>query len=103
MAGIQDPDKSQPSNDMLSLDCANAVFDICASEGLLLDDCSLKLDATADSIKMTLGSNISADHRAEYSRNKDGIIETILHSRYANLYKLLRVSNTSLHLFVAGT
>ncbi|KAL3766600.1 hypothetical protein ACHAW5_002016 [Stephanodiscus triporus] len=74
----------------LSPDCAGAVYDICARGGLLHEDSSLALDATEDSITMTIDSMIPALHREEYDRQRVGTVETILHSRYVNLYNLLR-------------
>ena len=75
----------------LSADCAAAVRDTCASGGLLHDDSSLVLDATGDAIRTIIDSGIPPEHREEYLVKRDGIVETILHSRYVNLYNLLRV------------
>ncbi|KAL3827190.1 hypothetical protein ACHAXA_006745 [Cyclostephanos tholiformis] len=79
------------TGEFLSADCAVAIHDICTSGGLLHDDSSLVLDATEDMIKMTIGSRISPVHRKEYVEKREGIVETILHSCYVNLYNLLRV------------
>lgn len=80
------------STNSLSLECASAVFDTCVSEGLLNDDFSLILDTTEDAISEILGSKVPDLHQEEYSCNRDEIVKTILHSRYVNLYSLLRVS-----------
>ena len=94
MKGLQYTRELVTSTEMLSLDCSDVIYDICASEGLLHDDCSLALDASADSIKMIIYSKITAwpRHQEEYFQNRDRLVKTILHSRYANLYNLLGVS-----------
>lgn len=75
----------------LSPECAQAVYDICATSGLLHDDCSLILDTTENEIKRIIDSKIPTQHREEYCQNSDMVVKTILHSRYVNLYNLLRV------------
>lgn len=78
------------TQDILSLECAHVVYDICITERLLNDDCSLILDKSKDLIQETIDSNIPSLYQEEYSLNRDRVVETILHSRYANLYNLLR-------------
>ena len=70
---------------MLSAKCADVIYDICVSEGLLHDDCSLVLDISKDAIKTIIESKIPAMHQEEYSHSRDDVVKTILHSRYANL------------------
>lgn len=94
MKGIQDPGQPASSTKgLLSTECAEAVYDICVSEGLLLEQ-SVDLDASEGSVERILDSNMPALYQGEYSRNRGAVVETILHSRYSNLYKLLRVSDT---------
>lgn len=88
--GVQQNSEERP--DWLSQECANAVYDICVSGGLLHDDCSLNLDASEDTVRNVIGSNIPASHKEEYVKHEDDVVKTIMHSRYVNLYKLLRVS-----------
>lgn len=90
MKGVQQNSEERP--DWLSQECANAVYDICVSGGLLHDDCSLNLDASEDTVRNVIGSNIPASHKEEYVKHEDDVVKTIMHSRYVNLYKLLRVS-----------
>ena len=91
--GLQHKEEHLTSTkELLSPDCADFVYDICVSEGLLHDDCSLILDTREDAIKKIIDSKIPALHQEEYSLNRDGVVMTILHSRYVNLYNLLRVS-----------
>jgi hypothetical protein len=75
---------------LISVDCAHAIYDVCTSEGLLPDDSSLVLETSEDTIKTILDSNIPALYQQEYSLNRDAIVDTILRSRYVNLYNLLR-------------
>ena len=76
----------------ISSDCANAVYDICASEGLLHEDSSLSLDATERTITSILNSNIPPPVKEEFEQNKADIVKIIMYSRYVNLFKLLGVS-----------
>ncbi len=93
-----------PPQRMLSPECAEAIYNICASEGLLQDDCSLTLDASKDSIIEILSLKVPILFQDEFARNKGGIVNTILHSRYVNLHNLLRVSGSEMSaLFVRFT
>jgi hypothetical protein len=76
----------------LSPECATAVYGASVSGGLTREDSSLDLDATVGSITAVIDSRIPDEHREEYARKRGGIVETILRSRYVNLYNLLRVS-----------
>ena len=90
MTNIKDP-STKKSGDVLSLECSHAIFAICASEGVLLDDSSVGLDITGSTIQMILDSKISLEHKKEYLQNRKEVIEIILHSRYVNIYNLLKV------------
>jgi len=79
------------SDDVLSLECAHAIFEVCAAEGVLLDDSSVDLDISGSTIQKILDSKISLDHKEEYLQNREEVVEIILHSRYVNMYNLLRV------------
>jgi 4-hydroxyphenylpyruvate dioxygenase-like putative hemolysin len=85
---------------LLSLDCATAVYDLCVSKGFLHDDSSLRLDVTEDSITSILNSNIPPAHREEYINKRSDVVKNILHSRYVNLYNLLK-DNLSEESYVA--
>jgi hypothetical protein len=82
-----------PSNkgDVLSLECAHAIFDICAGGGVFLDDSSVDLDISGSTIQMILDSKIPLEHKEEYLQNRKEVVEIILHSRYVNMYNLLKV------------
>lgn len=93
--GVQSTETSlAPPHKMLSRECAEEIYNICLSEGLLQDDCSLTLDASADSIYTILSSNIPASFQEEFAQNEVGVVKTILQSRYVNLHSLLRVSDS---------
>ena len=84
--------ESRPSTKtLLSPECARTVYKICATSGLLHDDGSLILDTTDNEIKKIIDSKIPTQHREEYYQNSDMVVKTILHSRYVNLFNLLRV------------
>lgn len=76
---------------LLSRDCADSVYEICKSR-LLHEDCSLMLDKTEGTVRSELDSSIPAAFRDEYRQKRDVIVGIIMHSRYVNLYNLLRVS-----------
>eukprot|EP00986_Skeletonema_menzelii_P002949 scaffold855_cov140-Skeletonema_menzelii.AAC.10 len=86
---IKDPSGNK-SDDILSLECAHAIFDICAAEGVLLDDSSVDLDIAGSTIRTILDSNISPEHKEEYLQNRAEVVAIILHSRYVNMYNLLK-------------
>ena len=87
---IKDPSGNK-SDDILSLECAHAIFDICAAEGVLLDDSSVDLDIAGSTIRTILDSKISPEHKEEYLQNRAEVVAIILHSRYVNMYNLLKV------------
>ncbi len=90
LGNIKDSSGSK-SDDILSLECARTIFDVCAAEGVLLDDSSVDLDISGSTIQSILDSKISLDHKEEYLQNRQEVVEIILHSRYVNLYNLLKV------------
>jgi hypothetical protein len=86
---------SSKGGDMLSLECAHAIFDICALDGsILLDDSSVNLDLSGSTIQAILDSNVSAEHKEEYMEHRKEVVDTILHSRYCNMYNLLKVRDS---------
>ena len=87
------PSELEGGGSFLSPECAAAVYGACVSGGLTREDSSLDLDATVGSITAVIDSRIPDEHREEYARKRGGIVETILRSRYVNLYNLLRVSD----------
>ena len=89
MNGIND---ELSEGNSVSKECANAVFGICVSEGLVGEDCSLDLDVTKDKVKEVLDSNIPPTYSQEYQKNKCFVLDIIMLSRYVNLFYLLRVS-----------
>jgi hypothetical protein len=79
-----------PEKGLLSPGCAAAVLHACVDGRLLHDDGALLLDTSADAIGEVLDARVPTSHMEEYERNKAGVVEAILHSRYSNLYNLLR-------------
>lgn len=90
MKGIQGNDETSVGR-MISHECATAVFEILVSERILLSDMSLDLDASKEQVKMLLDANIPSSYRKEYHRNESLILDTVMRSRFVNLYYLLRV------------
>ncbi|KAK1734515.1 4-hydroxyphenylpyruvate dioxygenase [Skeletonema marinoi] len=86
---IKDPSGNK-SDDVLSLECAHAILNICTAEGVLLDDSSVDLDISGSTIQTILDSKISLEHKEEYLQNQEEIVVIILHSRYVNMYNLLK-------------
>jgi len=79
-----------PNEDVLSSDCAHAVFETCERYGIISSDGAVDLDATRHGILSVLDGKIPARHKQEYDSKKDKVADVILHSRYSNLYSLLR-------------
>ena len=90
MKGIQGNDETTVGR-MISHECATAVFEILVSEGILLNDMSLDLDASKEKVKALLDDNIPSSYSDEYHRNESVILDTVMRSRFVNLYYLLRV------------
>jgi hypothetical protein len=86
---IKDP--SSKVDDVLTSECAHAIFEVCAGEGVMLDDSSVDLDMSGRTIQMILDSKIPLEHKEEYLQNRKEVVEVILHSRYVNMYNLLKV------------
>ena len=95
---IKDPSGNK-SDDVLSLECAHAILNICTAEGVLLDDSSVDLDISGSTIQTILDSKISLEHKEEYLQNREEIVVIILHSRYVNMYNLLKVRFTCVFCF----
>jgi hypothetical protein len=83
-------DKESSGKDLVSSECASAIFDVLASEGVLQDDYSLDLNVPKDHIKSMLDSKLPSSCREEYDENQGSILNAIMRSRYVNLYSLLR-------------
>ena len=99
-ANIKNP-LSNKRGDTLSVKCAHAIFDICASEGVLLDDSSVNLDVSRSTIQNILDSKISEEYKREYVQNRKEVVDTILFSRYVNMYALLKVRFSAFLIFVS--
>jgi hypothetical protein len=90
MKGIQENNAAKEDNNVVSSDCARAVLEICSEQGLTLADFSLDLCVPRSKVKEVLGANIPASCSEEYRNNESFILDTIMRSRYVNLYYLLR-------------
>jgi hypothetical protein len=88
MKGIND---GSNRGSKVSPECASAVIEICVSEGLVLDNYSLDLDVSRHTLNDVLAANIPSSCSEEYDQHKSFILDTIMRSRYVNLYYLLRV------------
>jgi hypothetical protein len=97
MKGIRHGDEIVERAQICS-ECADAVFQTCVSQGLLLDNLSLDLDLSRDNVKMVLDDNMPLFYSKEYQENESVILDTIMQSRYVNLYYLLRVSSCLNHI-----
>ncbi len=84
--------KNDPKRDKQNLtpECAAAIFDICISEQILHADFSVDVALSRKDIANILDTKVPSLHMEEYSSKKEDVVSTILHSRYVNLYNLLR-------------
>lgn len=90
MKGIQENNAAKEDSNVVSSDCACAVLEICSEQGLVLADFSLCLGVSRGKVKEVLGASIPASCSEEYRNNESFILDTIMRSRYVNLYYLLR-------------
>ena len=77
-------------SEILSPPCARTVMEVCRETGIIGPDGAVNLDLTRQDIIKTLDQNMPAKYQYEYIASKGDIVDIILHSRYANLYSLLR-------------
>ena len=74
---------------LLSPACAGVVMDVCHTHGIVTSDGAVNLDLSRKDIVNLLDNNIPAMHQYEYIASKGTVVDTILQSRYINLYALL--------------
>ena len=74
----------------ISLSCANAVMNACEQSRIMSLDGAVDLDMTREEIDEILCSALQGPELKEYVSNEAAVLDVILHSRYVNLYKLLR-------------
>lgn len=74
----------------VSEDCLVAVIEACKNGGVAKEDGAVDLELSRKDIEATLEKQMVSTWQEEYKKNKDAILDAIVHSRYANLYSLLR-------------
>ena len=74
---------------LLSPACAGVVMDVCHKNGIVTSDGAVNLDLSRKDVVNLLDNNIPAMHQYEYIASKGTVVDTILQSRYINLYALL--------------
>ena len=74
---------------LLSPACAGVVMDVCHKNGIVTSDGAVNLDLSRKDIVNLLDNDIPAMHQYEYVASKGTVVDTILQSRYINLYALL--------------
>jgi len=73
----------------LSDDCANAVMECCEASGFMSLEGGIDLQLTPEQLCGHLDDSLDEDIQKEFEANKDLVLDTILRSRYINLYVLL--------------
>ena len=84
------PKNGNNKTEILSPSCAQAVMEVCRETGIIGPDGAVNLDLTRQDIIKILDLKMPAKDQYEYIASKGDIVDIILHSRYANLYTLLR-------------
>lgn len=74
----------------VSQSCANAIMCVCEHNGIVSADGAVDLDVTREEIDQLLCCKLEDANLKEYVSHEAAVLNTILHSRYVNLYKLLR-------------
>lgn len=85
---------------ILSLPCASAVMDACERSKIITPDAAVDLTLSRDDILDRLRAAINAESLDEFEANADDIVDSILTSRYSNLYSLMGDS-ISTNVYVA--
>lgn len=67
-----------------------AVVVACEKNEIVTPEGAVRLSLASAELEARLEASLEGKHLAEYRKKKDIVLETILRSRYANLYKLLR-------------
>jgi len=74
----------------VSLSCADAIMRVCEMREIVSPDGAVDLGVTREKIDEILCSELDGEEVKEYVTHEAAVLNTILHSRYVNLYKLLR-------------
>jgi hypothetical protein len=84
------PKIANSKSEILGPSCAQTVMEVCRETSIIGSDGAVNLDLSRQDIIKLLDQKIPGKHQYEYIASKDDIVDIILHSRYANLYSLLR-------------
>jgi hypothetical protein len=74
----------------VSQGCADAIMKVCETSGIVSVDGAVDLNITREEMDEILCSKLEKPHLKEYVSHEAAVLHTIFHSRYVNLYKLLR-------------
>lgn len=74
----------------ISEDCARALLEACDKGEVTSKDGAVALELTREDVDDKLVKCMAKEHLKEFQGQKDSILDAILHSRYSNLYSLLR-------------
>jgi hypothetical protein len=74
----------------VSLTCAEAIIEACEAGGLVSLDGAVRLDVGAEDVDALLRTKLKDDMLKIFIEKEEQVIQTILRSRYSNLYSLLR-------------
>jgi len=80
----------EDSTNGLSEENALAIFEACIQGGICTKDGAVDIELSQQEISERLEKHLTEEHKDIFRNQKDSIVEAILHSRYANLYSLLR-------------
>ena len=75
---------------LLTLDCAFAVMKACEDSNIIKHEGAVDLHLSEYDIAHRLSTTIAKEHKDEYLEKQDEVVKVVLHSRYSNLYRLLR-------------
>ncbi|CAB9503861.1 expressed unknown protein [Seminavis robusta] len=77
-------------NPGLSEDSARAIQEACIKSDVTSKDGAVDLELTRQEISDRLSKNMAEEYSNDFNIQKDAVLDAILHSRYSNLYSLLR-------------
>ena len=71
-------------------DSARAILEACIKSDVTSKDGAVDLELTRQQIADRLSKSMAEEYSNGFSSQKDAVLDAILHSRYSNLYSLLR-------------
>ena len=80
----------EDGSNSISDECARSILEACIRGEITSKDGAVDLELSREDIDKKLGECLANEYMEEFQSQRDNILDAILHSRYSNLYSLLR-------------